>query len=125
MGSGGIIVLDETNCIVDLARLLADFSQTESCGKCVPCRIGTKKMTDILARIAEGDGEQEDLEELERVADVVRTASLCGLGQGSANPILTALRHFRDEFEEHIEEKHCRAGTCGGSRRESERVPHV
>ena len=125
MGSGGIIVLDETNCIVDLAHLLAAFSQRESCGKCVPCRIGTKKMADILARIAEGDGEQEDLSELERVADVVRTASLCGLGQGSANPILTALRYFGDEFEEHIQEKRCRAGVCGGTRRESERTPHV
>jgi len=114
MGSGGLVVMDDSNCTVDLTRLLMEFSQRESCGKCVSCRIGTRKMVDILERIAEGGGEADDPKELERVADVLRTASLCGLGQGAANPVLTALRYFGDEFQEHVEQRRCGAGVCDG-----------
>lgn len=112
MGSGGLIVLDENNCMVDIARYFLEFTQRESCGKCVPCRIGTRRMLEILQRITRGEGCLEDLDELERLALTVKTTSLCGLGQTAPNPVLSTLRYFRDEYEEHILLKHCRASVC-------------
>jgi len=112
MGSGGIIVMDETNCVVDMARLLAEFSKDECCGKCVPGRLGTKKLVDVFARITEGKGRAEDIQQLERLAEVMNRASLCGLGQAAGNPILTSLRYFPEEYKEHIEQNYCRAGVC-------------
>lgn len=112
MGSGGLIVMDEDTCMVDVARYFLDFVQSESCGKCTPCRVGTNRMLDILNSICSGDGKDEDLAELERLARSVTQASLCGLGQTAPNPVLSTLRHFRDEYEEHIRDKTCRAGVC-------------
>ena len=112
VGSGGMVVVDETTCMVDLARYFLTFTQNESCGKCVPCRIGTKRMLEIVTRICEGKGEPEDIDRLEALAHDVKATSLCGLGQTAPNPVLTTLRYFRHEFEEHIFESHCRAGAC-------------
>ncbi len=112
MGSGGMIVLDTGTCMVDLARFFLAFTAEESCGKCVPCREGTKHMLRILTRICEGDGTMEDLATLERLAAAVRSASLCGLGSTAPNPVLTALRYFREEFEAHIRDRECPAGVC-------------
>ena len=114
MGSGGVIVMDETTCMVDLARFFVNFTQSESCGKCVPCRVGTRRMLEILTKIATGDGEMEDLDRLERLAEVVKRTSLCGLGQTAPNPVLSTLKYFRDEYEAHILEKHCIACQCEG-----------
>ena len=112
MGSGGMVVLDDSTCMVNLARYFLNFIQDESCGKCVPCRVGTKRMLEILDKIISGKGEEDDIDELERLAQVVKTASLCGLGQTGPNPVLTTLRYFREEYEEHVKEKHCPAGVC-------------
>ena len=112
MGSGGLIVMDETTCMVDIARYFLEFTQKESCGKCVPCRVGTRHMLDILTRICAGDGRESDIGELERIGQVVKSASLCGLGQTAPNPVLSTLRHFRYEYEEHIRQKRCRASVC-------------
>jgi len=112
MGSGGMIVLDETTCMVDLARHYMHFTQEESCGKCVPCRVGTRQMHDILVRITRGEGEEEDLVRLKELSDSIMVASLCGLGQTAPNPVLSTLRHFRDEYIEHIRHKKCPAGVC-------------
>ena len=112
VGSGGMVVVDETTCMVDLARYFLTFTQNESCGKCVPCRIGTKRMLETVTRICEGQGEPEDIDNLEALANDVRATSLCGLGQTAPNPVLTTLRYFRHEYEEHIFESHCRAGAC-------------
>jgi NADH-quinone oxidoreductase subunit F/NADP-reducing hydrogenase subunit HndC len=112
MGSGGMIVLDETTCMVDMARHYMHFTQEESCGKCVPCRVGTKQMHDILVGITRGEGKEEDLARLEELGDSVRVASLCGLGQGAPNPVLSTLHHFRHEYIEHIQRKRCAAGVC-------------
>ncbi|MFX1606994.1 MAG: NADH-quinone oxidoreductase subunit NuoF [Promethearchaeota archaeon] len=112
MGSGGMIVMDETTCMVDVARYFLSFAQAESCGKCGPCRIGTLQMLEILDKIKAGEGEPGDIEELEELAITVRDGSLCGLGQTSPNPVLTTLRYFRHEYEEHINEKKCRAMVC-------------
>ena len=112
MGSGGMIVLDQTTCMVDLARFFLVFTAEESCGKCTPCREGTKQMLEILTRICEGRGSAEDLPLLERLADAAQSTSLCGLGGSAPNPVLTALQHFRDEFEAHVHEKTCPAGVC-------------
>jgi NADH-quinone oxidoreductase subunit F len=112
MGSGGLIVLDESTCVVDIARYFLDFVQKESCGKCVPCRVGTRHMHDILARICAGEGREGDIEELESIAAVVKAGSLCGLGQTAPNPVLSTIRHFRHEYEEHIREHRCRAAVC-------------
>ena len=112
MGSGGMIVMDEKACMVDIARFFMDFIQDESCGKCVPCRIGTRQMLEILTRICDGKGEDGDIEKLEALCYEVGTASLCGLGQGAPNPVLSTLKHFRDEYEAHIYEKRCPAKTC-------------
>jgi NADH:ubiquinone oxidoreductase subunit F (NADH-binding)/(2Fe-2S) ferredoxin/Pyruvate/2-oxoacid:ferredoxin oxidoreductase delta subunit len=112
MGSGGMIVMDEETCMVDVARYFLNFTQEESCGKCVPCRVGTRQMAEILMRITQGKAEEGDLEQLEELAKTVKTASLCGLGQTAPNPVLTTLRYFRDEYEAHIKEKSCPALVC-------------
>lgn len=112
VGSGGIVVVDERTCMVELARYFLTFTQDESCGKCVPCRVGTKRMLEIVTRITEGKGEPSDIDLLEELANVVKTTSLCGLGQTAPNPVLTTLRYFRDEYEEHVNERRCRACAC-------------
>lgn len=112
MGSGGMIVMDETTCMVDIARYFLDFTQKESCGKCVQCRLGTKRMLEILERICQGEGRPEDIDLLEEICVTVRDGSLCGLGQGAPNPILTTLKYFRDEYEAHIHDKKCPAKQC-------------
>lgn len=112
VGSGGLVVLDETTCMVDIARFFLDFSQKESCGKCTPCREGNKRMWDILDRITKGEGKLEDLDTLENLALVIKETSLCGLGQNSPNPVLATLKYFRHEFEAHILEHKCPAHVC-------------
>jgi len=112
MGSGGLIVLDNTSCIVDVARYFLTFTSAESCGQCVPCRIGLKKMLEIMDKITQGDGEENDLKLLEYWGRKVADSSLCALGQTAPNPILTTLKYFRDEYEEHVRDKRCRAGKC-------------
>ncbi len=112
MGSGGMVVLDEDDCMVDSARYFLEFTQNESCGKCTPCREGTKRMLEILTRITSGKGKEEDIEKLERLADMIKKASLCGLGQTAPNPVLTTLRYFRNEYEAHVKHKRCLAGVC-------------
>ncbi|MCF6095495.1 NADH-quinone oxidoreductase subunit NuoF [Thermovorax subterraneus] len=112
MGSGGMIVMDETTCMVDMARFFLDFTQKESCGKCTHCRIGTKRMLEILERICRGEGKEEDLEVLEELAMNVKEGSLCGLGQTAPNPVLTTLKYFRHEYEAHIKDKKCPAKQC-------------
>ena len=112
MGSGGVVVMDETTCMVDFARYFLDFAEKESCGKCVPCRLGTKQMLNILEDIVEGRGQTEDIELLEELAAGVKAGSLCGLGQTAPNPVLTTLRYFREEYEAHIYNKACPAKTC-------------
>ncbi|MFZ7102971.1 MAG: NADH-quinone oxidoreductase subunit NuoF [Peptococcaceae bacterium] len=112
MGSGGLIVLDETDCMVDIAKFFLEFTQEESCGKCPPCRIGTKRMLEILDRITKGKGTMEDIENLETLARTIKNASLCGLGQTAPNPVLSTLKYFRDEYEAHIIDKKCPAGVC-------------
>ena len=112
MGSGGMIVMDETTCMVEVARYFLSFTQEESCGKCVPCRIGTKRMLEILTGICEGHGESRDLEMLEEMAHSIKDSALCGLGQTAPNPVLTTLKYFRHEYEAHINEKRCPAGVC-------------
>ena len=114
MGSGGLVVMDENTCMVDIARYFLEFTQNESCGKCVPCRIGTRHMLDTLTRICAGEGREEDIAELDRLAQDIKNGSLCGLGQTAANPVLTTIRYFRDEYEVHIREKHCSAHVCRG-----------
>jgi len=112
MGSGGMVVLDETTCMVDVARYFLSFTQSESCGKCVPCRLGTKQMLEILTRITQGKGREEDMDTLLTIARTVKECSLCGLGQTCPNPILTTLEYFKDEYETHIKEKKCAAAVC-------------
>ena len=112
MGSGGMIVVDEDTCMVDLAKFFLQFTRDESCGKCTPCRIGNKRILEILTKITEGKATMEDLDKLEELCDYVKSNSLCGLGQTSPNPVLSTLRYFRDEYVEHIVEHKCRAGVC-------------
>ncbi len=112
MGSGGMIVMDEDNCMVDIARFYLDFIVDESCGKCAPCRIGTKRMKEILDRIVEGKGEEGDIEKLQNLAETIKNTALCGLGQTAPNPVLSTLRFFRDEYEAHIRDKRCPAHHC-------------
>jgi NADH-quinone oxidoreductase subunit F len=112
MGSGGMIVMDETTCMVDMARFFLDFTQKESCGKCIHCRLGTKRMLEILERICAGNGKEEDLDLLEELAVKVKEGSLCGLGQTAPNPVLSTLKYFRDEYEAHIRDKKCPAKQC-------------
>lgn len=112
MGSGGMIVMDEDNCMVDIARFFLDFTVDESCGKCTPCRIGTKRMLEILERIVEGKGEPGDIEKLETLGKNIKETALCGLGQTAPNPVLSTIKYFRDEYEAHIYEKRCPAHHC-------------
>ncbi|MCQ2546670.1 MAG: NADH-quinone oxidoreductase subunit NuoF [Clostridia bacterium] len=112
MGSGGMIVMDEDNCMVDIARFFLDFTVDESCGKCVPCREGTKRLHENLIKITDGNGTPEDLDKLEELADNIKATSLCGLGQTAPNPVLSTLKHFRDEYEAHVNDKKCPALVC-------------
>ena len=112
MGSGGLIVMDEDNCMVDIAKFFLQFTVDESCGKCTPCRVGTKRMLEILDKITEGKGTMEDIDTLEDLAYYIKESALCGLGQTAPNPVLSTLRYFRDEYEAHIKEKKCPAGVC-------------
>jgi ferredoxin len=114
MGSGGLVVTDESTCMVDLARYFMNFVQQESCGQCLPCRWGTQVMRDTLNHICDGQGEPEDIETLERLAKTVKVSSLCGLGQTAPNPVLSTLRHFRAEYEAHVYDRRCPAGVCRG-----------
>ncbi len=112
MGSGGLIVMDDDTCMVDVARFFLEFVQEESCGKCAPCRVGTKRMLEILNRICKGEGELADIDRLEELGREISDTALCGLGQTAPNPVLSTLRHFRGEYEEHIRDHHCEAGVC-------------
>ena len=112
MGSGGLIVMDEDNCMVDIAKFFLEFTVDESCGKCTPCRIGTKRLLEILEKITKGNGTLEDLDRLELLCHSIKNASLCGLGQTAPNPVLSTLRYFRDEYEAHVVDKKCPAGVC-------------
>jgi NADH:ubiquinone oxidoreductase subunit F (NADH-binding) len=111
MGSGGFVVLDESDCMVDIARYFLTFTQDQSCGKCTFCRVGSKRMLEILTRLCEGEGKPEDLKELERIGEVMKRASFCGLGRTAPNPVMTSLRYFREEYEAHLEGR-CPAGKC-------------
>jgi NADH:ubiquinone oxidoreductase subunit F (NADH-binding)/NAD-dependent dihydropyrimidine dehydrogenase PreA subunit len=112
VGSGGMVVLDETDCMVNIAKFFLEFTQAESCGKCVPCRIGTKRLLEILTRITKGEGREGDIELLEKLSSSVKATSLCGLGQTAPNPILSTLKYFRDEYEAHIRDKKCPSKVC-------------
>jgi NADH-quinone oxidoreductase subunit F len=112
MGSGGLVVMDETTCMVDVARFFLEFTQRESCGKCTFCRVGTKRMLEVLTRICQGQGKEGDIELLENLAQQVRSTSLCGLGQSAPNPVLTTLKYFRSEYEAHISNRKCPAHQC-------------
>src|SRR5271165_659735 len=112
MGSGGMIVMDETSCMVDVAKFFMDFCRTELCGRCVPCRVGTVHMHELLTKISQGEGSWADLELLERLCDMVKSSSLCGLGQSAPNPVASTLKYFRHEYEQHIREQLCDAGVC-------------
>jgi len=112
MGSGGMVVMDEATCMVDVARFFLNFTQAESCGKCTPCRLGTRQMLEILTRITAGEGREEDIDTLLTIARTVKECSLCGLGQTSPNPVLTTINYFRDEYDAHIKEKKCPAAVC-------------
>jgi NADP-reducing hydrogenase subunit HndC len=112
MGSGGLIVMDEDTCMVDIAKFFLEFTVDESCGKCTPCRIGTRRMFEILEKITSGNGEMEDLDRLEELGQHIKATSLCGLGQTAPNPVLSTLHFFRDEYIAHVKDKKCPAGVC-------------
>jgi NADH:ubiquinone oxidoreductase subunit F (NADH-binding) len=112
MGSGGMIVMDDTSCMVNVARFFIEFCMTESCGKCIPCRAGTAQMFRLLTRICEGEGTMDDLELLVELSDTIKSTSLCGLGQTAPNPVLSTLKYFRSEYIDHILHKRCPAGVC-------------
>ena len=112
MGSGGMVVMDEDTCMVGMAKFFLDFTAKESCGKCVHCRLGTKRMLEVLTRIADGNGQAGDIELLEELCYSIKDGALCGLGQTAPNPVLTTIRYFRNEFEAHITDKKCPAGEC-------------
>ena len=112
MGSGGLIIMDEDTCMVDIAKFFLQFTQDESCGKCVPCREGTKVMLDILDRMTQGKGQPGDIETLESLGKTIGSTALCGLGQTAPNPVLSSIKYFRDEYEAHIDEKRCPGGVC-------------
>ena len=112
IGSGGLVVMDEDTCMVEVARFFMNFTQNESCGKCVPCREGTRRMLEILEKIVAGKGEMSDLDMLEELSDTITSTALCGLGKTAANPVVSTLKYFRDEYIEHIQDKHCRTKTC-------------
>jgi NADH:ubiquinone oxidoreductase subunit F (NADH-binding) len=112
MGSGGMVVMDQDTCMVDVARYFLSFTQAESCGKCLPCRLGTRQMLDILEDICRGQGREGDLDLLADLSETVQKGSLCGLGQTAPNPVLSTLRYFRAEYESHVRAHKCRAGVC-------------
>ena len=112
MGSGGLVVMDDETCMVDIARFFMEFTQDESCGKCVPCRVGTRRILEILQRICNGEGRESDLDLLDELCEQIKATSLCGLGQGAPTPVASTLKHFRDEYEAHIREKRCPAKVC-------------
>ncbi len=112
MGSGGLVIMDETSCMVDIARFFMDFTQAESCGKCTPCRVGTRRLLEMLQKICDGFGEEGDIEKLEELCEEITKNSLCGLGQGAPNPVVSTLKHFRHEYEAHIYEKRCPSKVC-------------
>ena len=112
MGSGGLIVMDEDNCMVDIARFFLEFTVDESCGKCTPCRVGTRRLLEILDKIISGNGELEDIDRMEELCNYIKSASLCGLGQTAPNPVISTLRYFKDEYIAHIVDKKCPAGVC-------------
>ena len=112
MGSGGMIVMDDRTCMVDVAKFFMDFCREESCGKCLPCRVGTEEMYRLLDRITTGQATRAHLAQLENLATMVKATSLCGLGQGAPNPIFSTLRYFRDEYLAHIDDRICPAGVC-------------
>ena len=112
MGSGGMIVLDEDNCMVDIAKFFLQFTVDESCGKCTPCRVGIRRMLEILDKITEGKGTLEDIDRLEKLATNIKGTALCGLGQTAPNPVLSTIRNFRDEYIAHVVDKRCPAGVC-------------
>ena len=114
MGSGGMVVMDEDSCMVDVARFFLNFTESESCGKCTPCREGTKRMLEILNRLCDGKGKEGDIQLLEELANHIKDTALCGLGQSAPNPVLSTLQYFRDEYEAHIYDKKCPAGVCPG-----------
>ena len=117
MGSGGMVVMDETTCMVGIAKFFLDFTTKESCGKCVHCRIGTKRLSEILERIVSGNGKEGDVELLEELCVSIKDGALCGLGQTAPNPVLTTIRYFRNEYDAHIREKKCPAKQCTGLHR--------
>jgi len=117
MGSGGLVVMDETTCMVDVAKFFLNFTQLESCGKCPPCREGTKRMLEILQKICDGKGEMADIDTLELLCRVIKGSSLCALGQTAPNPIATTLRYFRNEYEAHIKDHRCPAGASTGEKK--------
>jgi len=112
MGSGGLIVMDEDNCMVDMAKFFLDFTVEESCGKCSPCRIGTKRLFEILEKITSGNGELEDLDKMEMLCNHISKSSLCALGQTASNPVVSMYRYFKDEYKAHVVDKSCPAGIC-------------
>ncbi|SDA15493.1 NADH-quinone oxidoreductase subunit F [Ruminococcus sp. YE71] len=112
MGSGGLIIMDEDNCMVDVAKFYLNFTVDESCGKCTPCRIGTKRLCEYLEKITEGNGTMEDLDKIEELSNHMKSSSLCALGQSAPNPVLSTIKYFKDEYIDHIENKHCTAGVC-------------
>jgi NADH:ubiquinone oxidoreductase subunit F (NADH-binding) len=118
MGSGGMIVMDDSSCMVDVAKYFMDFCMEESCGKCVPCRVGTYQMRQLLDGITKGNGTPQHLQMLEELAGLLKETSLCGLGQSAPNPVVSTLRHFKDEYRAHIEEAKCPAGVCKSARTE-------
>ena len=117
IGSGGLVVMDDHTCMVEVARFFMNFTQNESCGKCVPCREGTKRMLEILERIVAGNGTLEDLDILEELAKMITDTALCGLGKSAAQPVMSTLRVFRDEYVEHVVDKKCRSGNCSAMRK--------
>jgi NADH:ubiquinone oxidoreductase subunit F (NADH-binding)/Pyruvate/2-oxoacid:ferredoxin oxidoreductase delta subunit len=117
MGSGGMIIIDEDGCMVDMAKYFLEFTAEESCGKCTPCRVGNRRMLEILRRITNGEGEPGDIEKLENLGNIIKDTALCGLGQGSPNPVLSMLKNFREEYAAHFEKKYCPAGVCEGMRK--------
>ena len=112
MGSGGLIVMNEDNCMVGIAKFFLEFTVDESCGKCTPCRIGTKRLLEMLTKVTEGKATEEDLDKMEELCYYIKANALCGLGQTAPNPVLSTLRYFRDEYEAHVREKRCPAGVC-------------
>ena len=112
MGSGGLIVMDEDNCMVDIAKFFLEFTVDESCGKCTPCRVGNKRLYEMLDKVTKGEGTMEDLDEMEALCHYIKENSLCGLGQTAPNPVLSTLRYFKDEYIAHVRDKKCPAGVC-------------